>query len=102
MSSDNVIAFLHELKRRPDLLSELKTSAKHDVIGAAERLGFPFSEDDFNSVIWTYEERLAEARGEKFSECFTLWRLLWGRYYLEFLVNDLVPSLAEKKIIDGV
>jgi hypothetical protein len=101
MSGSNVIAFLRELRQRPETLNELKTCAKQDVLSAAERLGYPFSDDDFNSVIWGFEERLADARGEQFSESFTMWRLLWGKYYLEFLVNDLVPSLAETKIIDG-
>jgi hypothetical protein len=101
MPDSNVIGFLRELRRRPGTLDELKQSAKQDVLDAAARLGFPFSDADFNSVVWELEERLAAARGEKFSESFTLWTLLWGRYYLEFLVNDLVPSLAETKIIDG-
>lgn len=101
MSGSNVIAFLRELQRRPDTLSELKACPKEEVIRAAERLGLPFSDDDFNSTIWRFEERLADARGEQFSESFTMWRLLWGKYYLEFLVNDLIPSLTETEIIDG-
>jgi hypothetical protein len=101
MPESNVIAFLRELRRRPETLNELKESTKEDVIRAADRLGFPFSDADFNSTIWRFEERLAAARGEQFSESFAMWGLLWGMYYLEFLVNDLVPSLAETKIIDG-
>jgi nitrogen fixation uncharacterized protein len=101
MSESNVIAFLRELGQRPETLNELKASAKEDVLSAADVLGFPFSDDDFNSTIWRFEERLAATRGEQFSESFALWRLLWGKYYLEFLVNDLVPSLTETEIIDG-
>jgi hypothetical protein len=101
MSGSNVIAFFRELGRRPDMLDELKASAKQDVILAAERLGFPFSEDEFNSTIWGLEERLANTREEKFDGSFTMWHMLWGSYYIEFLVNDLIPSLAETGIIDG-
>jgi hypothetical protein len=101
MADSNVVDFLRELKRRPQTLDELKTAPKEEVLAAAADFGLPFADADFNSVIWSLEERLAAARGEEFSGAFPLWRLLWGRYYLEFLVNDLIPSLTETKIIDG-
>lgn len=101
MADSNVVAFLRELKRRPQTLDKLKTAPKEDVLLAAADLGLPFADADFNTVVWNLEERLAAARGEEFSGAFPLWRLLWGQYYLEFLVNDLIPSLAETKIIDG-
>ena len=39
--------------------------------------------------------RLAQRRGEPFDAHFPLWQTMWGRYYLEYLVTDLLASLEE-------
>jgi hypothetical protein len=95
MSAPNVLAFLRLLGERPELLGELKTQPKERVLVAAQQAGMPFTEADFDPLIWGLEDRLAAARGEGFDAHFPLFRTLWGRYYLEMLVEDLVPSLQE-------
>jgi hypothetical protein len=100
MSTANVPAFLRYLATRPDRLSDLKTRVKADVIRQAAELGFDFSEEEFNTLIWNAEERLAAFRGDKFDATFPLWDLMWGKYYLEYLVIDLLPSCAESGIMD--
>ncbi|MEV0229136.1 Nif11 family protein [Nonomuraea sp. NPDC050786] len=102
MSEGNVIGFLRGLAGRPDLVDRLKDKSKDEVVAAAAAAGQPFTAQEFNSLIWELEERLARERGEKFDERFPLWGLLWGRYYLEFLVFDLVPSLDETGLLAGL
>ncbi|MFI9836680.1 Nif11 family protein [Nonomuraea sp. NPDC051941] len=102
MSEANVIGFLRGLAERPDLVDRLKDKSKDEVIAAAAAAGQPFTAQEFNSLIWELEGRLAHERGEEFNERFPLWGLLWGRYYLEFLVFDLVPSLDETGLLVGL
>ncbi len=93
--SGDVLEFLRLLAGRGDLLDSLKTRGKDDVIAAAAALGFAFTENDFDRCVWDAEVRLAEWRGEPFDARFPLWQTMWGRYYLEYLVTDLVSSMDE-------
>ena len=89
-----MLAFLRFLGDRPDLVRDLKTRSKDEVIAAAAELGYPFAAAEFDTVVWDAEARLAERRGEAFDGHFSLWSTLWGRHYLEMLVEDLVPVLS--------
>jgi hypothetical protein len=87
--------FLRLLRERPDLLDTLKVQGKDDVLAAAADLGYAFTEAEFDAYVWDAEVRLAQRRGEPFDAHFGLWQTMWGRYYLEYLVTDLVSSLEE-------
>jgi hypothetical protein len=93
VSAANVIAFLRLLGEQPALLDELKTASKDDVIGAAAAHGLAFADADFDPHVWGLEVALARHRGEEFDGRFPLWGLMWGQYYLEYLVADLLPAL---------
>lgn len=93
MSGQNVVEFMRLLAARPDLLAELKLVSKDEVIAAAGAQGLPFSESDFDPLIWGLELKLAEHRGEPFDAQFPLWQTMWGQYYLEYLALDLIPAL---------
>jgi hypothetical protein len=97
--NDGVGEFLRLLAGRPDLLDSLKTRGKDDVLAAAADLGFTFTENEFDGYVWDAEVRLAKWRDEPFDAQFPLWRTMWGRYYLEYLVTDLVSSLEESGLV---
>ena len=93
MNDHNVFEFLRLLGKQPDLLDDLKVKSKDEVIAAAATHGLPFTEADFDPLIWGLEVRLADRRGEAFDAQFPLWQTMWGQYYLEYLALDLVPAL---------
>jgi len=95
MSERNVIDFLRTTAARVDLLDTLKVLRKDQVVAAAAGLGLPFSEEEFDSVVWDLEAYLADKRGEKFDQRFSLWDTMWGVYYLEYLVVDMITSLGQ-------
>ncbi|HZR52770.1 MAG TPA: hypothetical protein VFB06_25060 [Streptosporangiaceae bacterium] len=99
MSTANIPAFLRYLAANQNQLEELETQAKDNVIRRAADLGFEFSEDEFDTLIWDSEQRLAEFRRDKFDATFPLWDLMWGKYYLEYLVTDLTPSCTESGLV---
>jgi len=94
MSARNILPFLRLLAARPDLLRGLRTQSKDEVLTAAARMRLPFTSDEFDTVVWDLEERLAERRDESFDDTFSLWPVMWGQFYLEYLVNYLLPSLG--------
>jgi hypothetical protein len=90
-----VFDFLRLVGDRAELLDALKVQSKADVLAAAADLGHGFTEAEFDAYVWDAEVRLAQRRGEPFDARFPLWQTMWGRYYLEYLVTDLVSSLEE-------
>jgi hypothetical protein len=94
-----VIDFLRLVAGRPEVLDSLKVRSKDDVLAAAADFGFSFTEAEFDAYVWDVEMRLAAKRGEEFDANFPLWQTMWGRYYLEYLVVDLVPSLEATGIL---
>jgi hypothetical protein len=92
MTSRNIIEFLRTVGAQADLLEYLKVRSKDEVIATATALGYPFTEPEWNSLIWDLEVYLTEKRGEKFDTRF--FSTMWGKYYLEFLVGDLMPSFT--------
>lgn len=98
MSATNLIAFLRDVAARADLLDALKTRSKDDVIAVAADLGLPFAPAEFDTLLWALEERLAARRGEAFDARFSLWTTLWGQYYLEYVVREVMPSLDESDV----
>lgn len=96
--STSVLDFLRLVGGQAGLLDTLKVQSKDDVLAVATGLGFAFTEDEFDAYVWDAEVRLAQRRGESFDVHFPLWQTMWGRYYLEYLVTDLVSSLEETGI----
>ena len=95
MSSRNVIDFLLTVTEQRHILNSLKVKRKDEVIAAATALGIPCNESGLDSLVWSLETHLARKEGEAFDATFSLWQMMWGQYYLEYLVTDLLPSLTE-------
>ncbi len=95
MSARNVVTFLRTVAARADVLESLKVQSKDAVIAAAADFGLPFREAEFDTLIWNLELYLAEKRGEAFDARFPLWQTMWGKYYFEYLVMDLMPSFVD-------
>ena len=95
MSGENLFAFLRTVAARVDLLDSLKVQSKDEVIAAAADLGLPFTEAEFDDLVWALEAQLAERRGETFDAQFPLWQTMWGQFYLEYVVRDVMPSFDD-------
>lgn len=99
MSSDNVVGFLRLLSSSPPLVDRLKALPKHRVLAESAKLGYRFTENEFDALVWGLEIKLARLRGEPFDGQFTLWRTMWGTTYLEYLAADLFPSFRETGLL---
>ena len=102
VSSKHVIEFLRVLAERADVLDTLNVRSKDEVLAAAADLGLAFDDAEFDSLIWDLEMNLARKRGESFDAHFPLWETMWGKYYLEYLVTDLLPSLSDADVNEAL
>lgn len=94
MRQSVVISFLRHLGGQPELRRHLRTMSKTQVMAEAQRLGFAFAESEYDEVVWGAEMFLAEKLGEPFDFQFSLWKTMWGKYYLDFVLDDVIASLT--------
>ncbi len=98
MTERNLIAFLRTVAIRADLLDALAGRSKDDVIATAAAFGLPFTEAEFDRLIWDLEAHLAAKRNETFDAHFPLWETMWGQSYFAYLLKDVIPSLTQDDI----
>lgn len=98
MSGRNLMTFLQDVAVRADVLGALEWLGKDQVIAAAAAYGLPFTEAEFDRLIWDLEAHLAAKRGEAFDAHFPLWETMWGQSYFAYLVKDVIPSLTPSDI----
>jgi hypothetical protein len=101
MSERNLVTFLRDWAPRADRLAALEHLGKDAVIAIAADAGLPFSEAEFDGLVWDLEVALAAKRGEPFDGNFPLWQTMWGKTYLGYLVIDMMAALTEADI-EGV
>lgn len=97
MNNQKVIDFLVSLKDDADVRAELRTKSKDEVLTYARAHSFDFTDEDFDDTIWGYEIQLAEYIGEKFDLSFSLWETMWGKYYLDYLIDNVATMYALTK-----
>ncbi|MEZ4869561.1 MAG: hypothetical protein R3C14_50015 [Caldilineaceae bacterium] len=98
MAKINVFHFLQDLAEKPDLLAELRTLPKTETLARANQAGYAFSENDFDDAIWGIEIYLAKKLGETFDFSFSLWETMWGKHYLDYLVDNVVGAITHQDI----
>jgi hypothetical protein len=98
VSAQNLMTFLRTVAIRADVLDALSRRSKDEVIAAAAAFGMPFTEAEFDRLIWDLEAHLAAKRSENFDAHFPLWETMWGQTYFSYLVRDVMPSLTQADI----
>ncbi len=98
MSERNLVAFLRTVAIRADILDALAGRNKDEVIATAAAFSLPFTEAEFDRLIWDLEAHLAAKRNENFDAHFPLWETMWGQSYFAYLVKDMIPSLTQADI----
>ena len=102
MAKVEVVNFLQKLAKESKLRHKLKILSKHEVLTNAQHLGYKFSEQEFDDTVWDLEISLAKKLGENFDLNFSLWEAMWGNYYLEFIVTNVVDCFSTAEIEDFI
>ncbi len=95
--NQQVINFLTSLSKQPEIRIALREQSKEEVLKYARKTGFDFSDKDFDDTIWGYEIELAKQLNENFDLSFSLWETMWGRYYLDYLLDNLIAVYSYSK-----
>jgi len=93
MVNSVVFDYLKFLAKNPEIKESLKTKSKDEVLQFANDNGYIFETVDFDDTIWGYEETLSKRMKEDFNLSFSLWETMWGRFYLDYLVDNLAATI---------
>lgn len=98
MASKQVIDFFKALANQPDLRQKLRTLPKQEVLSYAPKLGYEFTEKEFDDTVWGLEGFMANLLGESFDLSFSLWETMWGKHYLDYLIDNVIESFSDQQI----
>jgi Nif11 domain len=100
MSVKAVFDFLRSTAGKPEIRARLRSLPKAEVLVHARKSGFDFTDAEFDDGVWGVEMFLAERIGETFDLSFSLWETMWGKHYLDYLLDDVSDCLSEGMIAD--
>ena len=99
MSQENVAAFLNLLLNDSELREKFKTRNLAELLFHAENIGQKFTFEQLSQVIAAMETKIiAEKLGEDFGPYSSLWIKMWGKYRLEYVIDNLVIRLSEEEL----
>lgn len=98
MAKTEAVKFLQNLVRQSELLKILETLSKQDVLAYAQSQGYQFTEQEYDEIAWGMEILVANKLGENFDLTFSGWETMWGKYYLKYLVSNVIDALSEREI----
>ncbi len=90
MSVSELARFLEHCSDRPDVLARYERMALPDLMFAARCDGFDLRTGDFGTLIGGMEVwRITVADGQPIDGESRLWRAMWGRSRLDYIVHEL-------------
>ncbi|MDJ0796490.1 MAG: Nif11-like leader peptide family natural product precursor [Calothrix sp. MO_167.B12] len=98
MSRKAVFDFLIAVAKDDYLQKELRTKSKDEVINNAKQMNYDFTDGEFDDTVWESEIFIANKRQENFDLTFSLWETMWGKYYFQYLIDNVIGSLSEQEM----
>ncbi|CCI30819.1 hypothetical protein MTo_00642 [Microcystis aeruginosa NIES-1211] len=99
MSQENVAAFLNLLLNDSELREKFKTRNLAELLFHAENIGQRFTFEQLSQVIAAMEIKIIrEKLGEDFGPYSSLWVKMWGKYRLEYIIDNLLSGLSEEEL----
>jgi molybdopterin-guanine dinucleotide biosynthesis protein len=99
MSKQNAIAFLRDCSRDGALLEKFQHKNLPEVIFHAKSIGYGFESEHLTAVIDDMETQIITQRmGEEINAYSSLWPKMWGKYRLQYVVEELFNTFAESEL----
>jgi hypothetical protein len=99
MSKKNVIEFLTDCAENTTLLEKFEHKNLPEVILHAKSLNYKFSSEELAEVIGAMENQIiTQEMGEKIDANSSLWRKMWGKSRLQYVVKELVSTFSSAEI----
>lgn len=101
MSRQSFVQFLLATSGNPAMLARYSLRNLHEVLFHARNDGFDFTGEDVANVIGPLEANvILNMDRDPFDGTSRLWREMWGRPFLEYLVHHVVRRHTEDQLRD--
>lgn len=99
MSQENFVKFLSSLRTEPALLEQYDRRNLSQLLFHARNEGFAFTVLDVEQVVGRLEASVIVDKDQQpFDGSSTLWRAMWGRRHLDYVVNHLVARHTDEEL----
>ena len=99
MSTQSFVDFLREIRDDPALLAQFSQRNLSQLIFHAKNRGFEFSPGDVAAVVTLLEMNTITVKDkEDVSGSSGLWRRMWGRRHLDYLVQHVVARFDDGEL----
>lgn len=99
MSQESFMKFLLAVRGSAALLARYNQRNLSQLLFHAKNEGFEFTAEDMAEVIGKLEANVILNKDQDpFDGTSRLWREMWGRYHLEYLVNQVVRRHTDEEL----
>lgn len=99
MSKASVVDFLRACHSDTKLLEKFEPKNLPEVIFHAKSLGYSFSGEELAEVIGSMEAQIiTEKMGEAIDANSSLWRRMWGKSRLQYVIEELFQTFSEAEL----
>ena len=99
MSKASVVDFFRACHSDTYLLEKFEQKNLPEVIFHAKSLGYSFSGEELAEVIGSMEAQLIiERMGEAIDANSSLWRRMWGKSRLQYVIEELFQTFSEAEL----
>ncbi len=99
MSQESFLEFLLAAHRDNAMLNTYNQRNLHQLLFHARNDGFEFTTDDVAQVAGVMEAGVILTKdGDPFNSTSRLWKQMWGRYHLEYLVNQVMSRYTDTEL----
>ena len=99
MPKENVINFLRACTNDTALLEKFERKNLPEVLLHAKSMGYRFTSEELSAVIGDMETKIiTENMGEEINAYSSLWPKMWGKYRLQYVVEELFNTFSESEL----
>jgi hypothetical protein len=103
VSQGEFLRFLQAAGSSPALLARYAPMDMPRMLFHARNDGFAFTLDDVGPLVGRLEAGVVlDKDNEPFDGASSLWRLMWGRRYLDYLVRHVVSRFTDEELAQAV
>lgn len=99
MSQENFLEFLSAARRSVAVLARYNRRNLSELLFQAKNEGFDFTADEVAEVIGKLEANVILTKDrDPYDGTSRLWREMWGRRHLEYLINHVVDRHTDEEL----
>jgi molybdopterin-guanine dinucleotide biosynthesis protein len=99
MSKENVINFFRDCSNDSALLEKFEQKNLPEILLHTKSLGYSFSSEEIATVIGDMEAQvITQKMGEEIDAYSSLWRKMWGKSRLQYVVKELLLHFSEAEL----